>query len=93
MTHWYEMCCVKNIVNNCVISLYDEIVTRHHYHFEMDRNIKTLFCVTGTNMRYSSIILQKQTGKEIRFVVTRGRAWRVVELNENSQKVQISSYK
>ena len=28
MTHGYEMYCVKNIVSNYVISLYDESVTR-----------------------------------------------------------------
>ena len=47
--------------------------------------------------RCSSIILQKQTnkliGKEITFVVIRGKGWGQRELDEGGQKVYISSFK
>ena len=47
--------------------------------FEMYRYIKSLYCVTGTNICCRSIILQKQANefieKEIRFMVTRDSEW------------------
>ena len=83
---------------NYVISLYGD-QTHGGDHFEMYRNIQSLYYVTGTNIvlqvNYTSKNKQinKLAEKEIRFVVTRDEEWGQGELDEGSQKVQISSYK
>ena len=57
---------------------YSNWTYHHHDEFEMCKNIKSLFCVTGTNTVYRSITFQKQADiliqKEITIVVTRGRS-------------------
>ena len=60
----------------------------------MSRNIQSLCCAPGTHIvlkvNYTSEA-NKPTEKEIRFVVTRGRGWGREELDEDRQKVQVSS--
>lgn len=82
---WYELYSMGNIVNDYAISLYgDRWQSRLiMVMFEMDRNIKSLCCISRTNTVLGQLYFNKETNKfiekEIRFVVTRcdgqGRGW------------------
>ena len=67
--------------------------------FEMYRNIKTLYCVTGANivsvgqLYFKNNQSNKLIEKQIRFTVTRSGGTGEGGLDEDSQKVQNSSYK
>ena len=60
-------------------------------HSEMYRNIESLRWVPETNMLWVSCTSRtdKQTKKETKFVVTRGRVWGQKELDEDSQKHKV----
>ena len=85
---------VGNIVHNHAKSLYGYIVTSLIM-------VIILKCVELWNHYVVlqeltvcwSIILQKQTHRKIRFVVTRGGLARHGELDEGSEKLQTSMYK
>ena len=78
----------------CLCMVMDGTEACHGDHPVMSRNTRSPRCAPGTNTvlkaNYTSKA-NKPIEKEIRFVVTRGRGWGREELDEDSQKVQISS--
>ena len=69
----------------------------HDDHFEMQRNIKALYCVTGINtvlwVNHNLKKKSKLIEKKPRFVVGRGQGWDKEELDEGGYKVETPSYK
>lgn len=90
MSHRYKICNIENIVDD-VISLYGDYSNQtYDDHFEMCKNVESLYCVTRTNKCFKSIILQNQTNKnqkkqlDLLFLSMGYR-----ELDKGSQNVQI----